>query len=173
MRRRAATGVAACGFVVAALVGTACGGSDDAAVRPALDQIAPAIAAVDAELGGPQQYFEVNATPQLVNLFVSSTNAIGATIMTPYVYVGDELAPAGESTPADGATFVATAATFDADTVLDQVGEELPDSDIPLFTIVGGPGGAVQFSADVQSERGGTMTVVIGPDGAVQSVDPN
>ena len=32
-------------------------------VRPVLDQIAPAMAAVDTELGGPQQYFEVNATP--------------------------------------------------------------------------------------------------------------
>ena len=131
-----------------------CGGDDDEAVRPLVDQIAPAIAAVEAELGGPQQYFEINATPQVVNLFVATD---GATMVVPYVYVGGELASPAEPTTAEGATFVADAVTFDPATILDGVTDELPDSDVVLFSIVGGPGGAVQYGATVQSDEGGTL----------------
>ncbi len=158
--------------VVTAAVSTpllvACGGSDEPG-RPLVGEVAPAMAAVDAELGGPQQYFEVSATTQLVRLFVASE---GATVVTPYVWVGGELtSPAAPST-AEGNTFVAASVALDPATVLDGVTDELPDSDVVLFTVVGGPGGAVQYSARVQSEGGGTLDVVLGPDGAVQSVDP-
>ena len=78
----------------------------------------------------------------------------------------------GVSVPAEGATFSADAVTFDPATILDGVTSELPDSDIVVFSIVGGPGGAVQYSARVQSAAGGTLDVLVGPDGAVQSVDP-
>jgi hypothetical protein len=146
----------------------ACGG-DDEAVRPLLDQIGPAIAAVEAERGGPQQYFEVNATPQVVNVFVAIDDATRA---VRYVYVGGELGPAGPEAAAEGATFSADAVTFDPATILDGVTSELPDSDIVLFTIIGGPGGAVQYAARVQSDAGGTLDVLLDPGGAVQSVDP-
>ncbi len=88
-------------LVAAALVvgAASCGGGDDAAARPALDQIAPAVAAVEAKLGGPQQYFEINATPQLVNLFVADA---AKTTVTPYVYVGGAVAEAGPSAGAQG-----------------------------------------------------------------------
>ena len=36
-----------------------------------VDQFADAIAAVETERGGPQQYFEINSTSLLVNLFVA------------------------------------------------------------------------------------------------------
>jgi hypothetical protein len=152
---------------VAVLV-VACGGGDADAARPLVGQIDPAMAAVDAELGSPQRYFEVNATPQVVNLFVASAHG---TTVTPYVYVGGELAPAGRPASASGSTFAADSVAFEP-TILDAVAEELPEADLSVFTIVGGPDGAVQYSVDVQSERGGTLTVVLGPDGAVQSVGP-
>ena len=148
---------------------TSCGGDDDEAVRPVVDQIAPAIAAVESELGGPQQFFEINATPQVVNLFVATD---GGTMVTPYVYVGGEVASPAEPTTAEGATFVADAVTFDAATILDGVTDELPDSDVARLSIVGGPGGAVRYGATVQSDAGGTLEIVLGPDGTVQSVDP-
>jgi hypothetical protein len=159
-------------LVAAALlaVGTVgCGGDDGGPERPVLAEIAPAIAAVEAKLGGPQQYFEINATAQVVNLFVADA---AKTSVTAYVYVGDSLAQVGEPAGAQGNTFAASAITFDPGTVLDQVGDELPDSDIALFTIAGGPGGAVQYTASVQSKEGGTLEVTLGPDGAVLSVDP-
>jgi hypothetical protein len=165
------SGVAA--LVAAALlaVGTAgCGGGDDGPERPVVDQIAPAIAALEAKLGGPQQYFEINATPQLVNLFVADA---ARTTVTAYVYVGGSVAETGQPAGAQGNTFAASALTFDPATILDGVADRLPDSDIVLFTIAGGPGGAVQYTAAVQSEKGGTLDVTLGPDGVVQSVDPS
>jgi hypothetical protein len=155
--------------LVAAVVLAGCGGGGDESTRPALADIAPAVAAVEEELGGPQQYFEINATPQVVNLFVASADGTG---VTPFVYVGDALAPAGQPSTAEGNTFAASAMTFDPDTILEHVTEDLPGSDIVLFTVVGGPGGAVQYSAGVQSAEGGTLDVVLGADGSVQSVDP-
>ena len=157
--------------LAALLIAVAACGADGAAepVRPLLDEIAPAIDAVEAELGGPQQFFEINATPQVVNLFVAID---GATRVVPYVYVGGALGPPAEAAPAEGATFTADAVRFDPATILDGVTGELPDADVVLFSIVGGPGGAVQYAATVRSDAGGTLEVVLGPDGAVQSVDP-
>ena len=56
---------------------------------PIVDQIDEAITALEAQLGGPQQYFAVNATAQLVNLFVALND--GA-VVQPWVYVDGELA---------------------------------------------------------------------------------
>jgi hypothetical protein len=152
------------------VVGTAgCGGGDDGPERPALDQVGPAVAAVEAKLGGPQQYFEINATPQVVNLFVANA---AKTSVTPYVYVGGSLAEAGEPAGAQGNTFAASALTFDPATILEGVVAKLPASDIALFTVAGGPGGAVQYTASVQSKEGGTLDVTLAADGTVQSVDP-
>jgi hypothetical protein len=151
-----------------AVVAAGCGGDDDGE-RPALDQIPPAVAALEAKLGGPQQYFEINATPQLVNLFVADA---AKTTVTPYVYVGGAVAPAGQPAGAEGNTFAAAAATFDPATILAGVTDRLPSSDIVLFTIAGGPEGTVQYTAAVQSKEGGTLTVTLGADGVVQSVDP-
>ena len=134
-----------------------------APARPALDQIAPAVAALEAKLGGPQQYFEINATPQLVNLFVAdaATTTVDAVRLRRRRAWPRRAQPAG----AEGNTFAAAAATFDPATILDQVTDQLPDSDIVLFTIAGGPGGAVQYTAGVQSEEGGTLDVTLAADG--------
>ena len=155
------------GLAVLALA--ACGGDGNDPVTPALDQIAPAVAAVEAELGGPPQFFEINATPQVVNLFVATDDAMQ---VVPYVYVGGELATAAEPAGAEGSTFGADALTFDSATVLDAIEAELPDADVVLFSVAGGPGGAVQYTASVQSADGGSLDVVLGPDGSVESVTP-
>lgn len=41
---------------------------------PAVGRISEAIAALERQLGAPQQYFEVNATARVVNLFVALNN---------------------------------------------------------------------------------------------------
>jgi hypothetical protein len=167
MWSRVTVGVAA--LVATLAVGTACGGGGGPE-RPALDQIAPAIAAVEEQLGGPQQYFEINATPQAVNLFVADA---AETTVTPYVYVGGALAESGPPAGAEGNTFAASALTFDPETILDDVAAALKDSDIVLFTIAGGPGGAVEYTAGVQSKQGGTLEVTLGADGTVKAVVPD
>jgi hypothetical protein len=155
-------------ILAAVALAAGCDGEDGRAT-PVLEEIAPAVAAVEAELGGPQQFFEVNATPQVVNLFVATE---GATQVVPYVYVGGELAPAAEPAGAEGPTFGADALTFDAATVLDAVAAEVPDSDVVLFSVAGGPDGAVQYTANVSSGDGGSLDVVLGADGSIQSVTP-
>ncbi len=158
-----------CWLVLLAATTAACGGTDDDAASPLVDMVAPALAAVEAARGGPQRYFEVNATPQLVNVFVAVDDA---TATVPYVYLDGELGPAAPSRPAEGATFSADAVAFDPATVLDQVIEDLPDSDIAVFSVVGGPGGAVQYGAVVRSAEGGTLDITVDADGDVLSVEP-
>lgn len=149
----------------------ACGGDDEGgagAVRPVLDQIEPAMAAVDAERGGPQQYYEVNATPQFVNLFVAE----GTDQVQAYLYVDGELQPPTPPQDATGLTFGADAVAFDPDELLSGVDEELPGSDITVLALAAGADGRVQYIATLESERGGVLDVTLDADGTVLSVDP-
>ena len=163
-----------CGALLAvALLGiaAACGGGngdDDVTTVPAVELVEPAVAAVESERGAAQDYFEINVTGSTVNVFVATD---GATIATAYTYLGGELLPPDPPQPASGATFRADALTFDADTVLDDIMEELDDPVIARFVIFGGPGGAVQYAATVSSTKGGQLDVLLAPDGTIQGVD--
>ena len=62
--------------------------------------------------------------------------------------------------------------TFDPDTVLSQVGHDLPDATIDLFLIEGGAErDPCSYTAIVTSSQGGQLEIVVGPDGTVQSVE--
>lgn len=156
--------------VVASLAVAACGGdADDDAVRPVVDQIDAAMEALAAELDAPPDYFEVNATAQFVNLFVALDDA---SQVETYLFVDGELTPPTPPEAAEGATFVAGAVTFDPDSIFVDVDEQLPGSDVVVFTVVGGPGGAVRYTATVQSVEGGQLDVTLAADGAVLAVVP-
>lgn len=163
LRRAAVAALAAATLV-------ACGGDDETeALRPSIESIAPAVAALEAELGGPQQYFEINATAQFVNLFVAVD---GATQVRAYVYVGGELGPPKPAEGAEGVTFAAADLAFDAERVLHGVSDELPDSDITVFSVIEGADGAPQYSAIVESDEGGVLDVTFGGDGTVEGIVP-
>ena len=130
--------------------------------------IGPALAAVDAARGGPQQFFEANATPQLVNVFVAADDA---TTAVPYVYVDGQLGPPGPPEPASGATFGTDAVTFDPAHALEQVTTDLPDTELLVFSVVGGPGGAGRYGVVGRSVAGGTLDITLSPQGAVLAVD--
>ena len=148
-----------------ALTLSACGGDGDDNVTPVLDQIAPAVAAIEAELGGPQQYFEINATPQLVNLFVAIDGAtqrgslrvrrwrVGARRpIRPAPKVRRSAASRCRSTP--------TPCSMPSG----------PSSRTPMsscFSIAGDP---VQYRASVQSGDGGSLDVVARRRRSIQSV---
>ena len=134
---------------------------------PRVDLIEPAIAALEAQLGLPQQYFEINATSHLVNLFVALNDG---TLVQNWLYFDGELT-SKPAQPAQGHTFSAAAVTFDPNTVLSQIEHDLPDTTIDLFLIEGGANGAVRYTAIVTSSQGGQLEIVVGPDGTVQSVD--
>ena len=135
---------------------------------PVLDQIPLAIAALEAELGGPQRYFEINATVKLVNLFVALND--GA-IAQPWVFVGGELS-SREGQTASGGTFAATGLDFDPTLVLGNVIEQLPGALLDSFYIHGDGQGHLLYGVLLTSAQGGGLDVVLGPKGEVKSVDP-
>jgi len=130
-------------------------------------QTRKAITALEAQLGAPQQYFEINATSQLVNLFVSLN---GGKVVKPWVYLDGELSST-EGHDASGFTFAKTALDFNPDKVLSHVEAELPQSRPDAFIIEAGQGGVVRYSVTVRSPKGSQLVVVVGPDGSVRSVD--
>lgn len=155
-------------LVVAALVG--CDDDPDSTPPVAIDDIGPALEAVEAELGAGQQFFEVNATRQLVNLFVAVDDGTSA---VPYIYFEGELQPPAPALAVEsGFTFGADAVDFDVDTVLDAVADELPGSTIEGFAIEGGDGGIVRYLVSTLSVQGGVLAVTVAPDGAILEVDP-
>jgi hypothetical protein len=155
-------------LVVAALTG--CGDNDRAGDDSFVADIRPAIEAVEAELGAGQEFFEVTANELVTNLFVAVDDATAA---VPYVFLDGELQPpAPKLTGASGFTFGADAVDFDEDTILDAVGEELPESTIEALSIEGGEGGVVRYVVSTLSPEGGRLDVTVAPDGTVTAVDP-
>jgi len=155
------------------VVVAACSGRSDEATSGGRDSfvsdIAAAAAAVDAALGGPQEFFEITATPQLTNVFVAID---GGTAAVPYIYLDGELqAPAPRIDGAAGQTFKADAIDFDEATVLDGVENDLPNATIDAFSVEGGPGGFVRFVVSARSEQGGVLDIVVAPSGAVIEVN--
>jgi hypothetical protein len=183
---------AAAAAVVALLVGlAACSNDDEAASTTtapavsaapgecpvteqpplAVDQIEPAVAAVAADDAGLSEFFEINATPALVNLFAAGTDTTGASTATPYSFSTGVLS-GQPATPATGNTFAADALQFDPQRVLSCVIGQLPGSSLTAFVVEGGPAGAVRYSVVVGSEQGGQLVVEVSGTGQVLSVDP-
>lgn len=136
-------------------------------VVPRVDLIASAISALEAKFGGPQRYYEINATSKLVNLWVSLND--GA-VAQPWVYLDGTLSSKEGQRGATGYTFPASAVAFDASKVLAGVRSQLPDSSIDGFVIQGGAAPAVQYTVLIGSPTGNQLTAVVGPDGSVKSV---
>lgn len=163
-----------CGSDSGSSVGTA--GTDDSALEvppdapPVVAGVFPAVEAVEAELGEGQEFFEVTSTAAgFVNVFVATDDGTAA---VPYLYLDGELQPpAPAQQGASGNTFVVDDIAFDPDTVLDRLGEELPNTTVESFSVYGDGFGAVYVIAG-RSEAGGLLDIVVTSDGAIVSVDP-
>lgn len=131
-----------------------------------VELIHEAVATLETKLGGPQQYFEVNATPTLVNLFVATDNATRALA---YVYVDGKLSePAPpEQVKAGAPTFAARDLTFDDKRVLEPVLIALTTSSPRVFSAVGVVGGAVSYLITMESTKGGQLQVPVKADGSI------
>jgi hypothetical protein len=158
-------------LVVVVLIAAGCGGDSSGDDAPPLGStVLEAVAAVEAELGAGQQYFEVTATVLVTNVFVAVDDATAA---IPYAFIdGELLPPEPRLDGASGFTFSADAIDFDADAVLSQLAGELPEATIESLSVEGGDGGVVRYVALVRSDVGGLLEVTLGPDGAVVAVDP-
>ena len=160
-------------LAVSCSVLVACGGGDEGSQTPALrvDLIDPALDAVEESLGASTTYFEVNATPLVVNVFV----AVESTSVVRYTFDGESLV--GPSTPVDatGVTFVRGIVDLNADEVLDEVVAELPESEPTMFVVTGaGTSGAalrVEYRVLMRSARGGELAVMVDANGSIIGTD--
>lgn len=184
MIRASAVGVAVClAIVCLSLAGCSDGGdqSSDSVTStttattlgevgdpPIVEEIDDAIAALEAELGGPQEYFEINATARLVNLFVALDQG---TSVQPWVYFDGELT-SDEPAAAEGGVLRAADLTFDAATILATLQSELPSATIESFYIQGNGLGAVQYGALVTTSQGGAIDVQLGANGQILGTEP-
>jgi len=149
------------------------GGAGGAAVKPIsagqaplrVELIRPAIAALESKLGGPQQYFEVNATPTLVNLFVAENNGTKAVA---YVYAAGVLRDPAAPVDANGPTFAAKAISFDDATVLAKAVAQLPGSNFRLFSIAGAN---AAITVTVDSSQGTEFAIYVDGTGKILGTD--
>lgn len=145
---------------------SACGGADDVVLR--VDEIDDAVAAVTALTDQPPKFFEINATPDLINLFLDDGE--GSAIN--FVWENGSLRDETEAATADGRSFDASKMMFSSE-VYARVEEELPESLLRAFTITAdGPNGEVLHRVVVQSERGGQFGVLVDPVGKILGSDP-
>jgi len=152
---------------VGAIALVACGG-DDAAPTPIVDRIDEAIVAVERHYGAPQQYFEISATLDEVNVIVAVD---GATAAEQGGYRADRGFTIPEPVgPASGATFTAEAIDLDPDRIFEQIRSELNDPVIIDLAIRGTAGGGVLYDATVASDAGGLLLVLLGRDGRILGV---
>lgn len=159
-----------------ALIGAGCSGDDDGSSTTTvaeggglplrIDEMSAAVAAVEAELGGEQRYFEVNATPTLVNLFVAGTDA---TTATAYVYdaVNETLGDPSEPQPASGNTFTWSQADFHPANVATDALGQLPNALPRTFAVTAASADAVQYLVTLESTQGGVLDVLVDKSGTV------
>ncbi len=137
----------------------------DAPLR--IELIGDALAAVEAALGGPQRYFEVNATPTLVNVFVAVDDETAAVA---YTFIGGELGDPAAKKEASGPTFAAADVAFDPERALANVVGSLPDSNFRAFSVLGadsGGAGSVRYVVVIESADGQGLQVFVDADGTI------
>jgi len=152
--------------VATAVVIAACSGgggsstSTTAALR--IDLVPAGVAAVEAARGGPQQYTEINAFAQGVNLFV----ATGDGNELAYVYRDGALEPPGPPQPATGTAFGLQGVAVDAGPrLLADVKTRLPEVTAVAVTLVQRPVDGLVWDVGVIGAKGGRIDVLYTPAG--------
>lgn len=154
---------------------------DTAGLR--LDQIETALDAVEQKNVPELSFFEINATTELVNIFVATDldgipNADGLPdAVVHYVFSEkDGLETAPDPVGANGPTFARTALDYEPSTILRKVLSELPDSTPQMFVLTAAgtateSTGTVQYRLIMQSSQGGQMSVVLTNSGEIVGTD--
>lgn len=153
-----------CVIALVVVVVSGCGGSKEALSVSDIDN---AVAAVSKVMGKTPEFYEINATPTLVNLFAADGkgNAIN------FVFEKGKLAQETTVAPADGESFPAEGMSFNGK-VFARVEKELPESILRAFSIIGdNPTGGVQYRVVLQSDMGGQLAVFVDPTGKILGTD--
>ena len=148
-----------------------------------LDQIENALDAVEQKAGTDLIFFEINATTELVNVFVAtdldgSPNADGLPdAVVHYVFTEkDGLETAPEPVGANGPTFARSALDYEPSSILKKALSELPESTPQMFVITAAgtaenSTGTVQYRLLMQSSQGGQMSIVLTNTGEIVGTD--
>ena len=133
-----------------------------------LDLVPAAVTAVESARGGPQQYTEINAFDQGVNLFV----ATGDGNELAYVYRdGTGLEAPSAPQPAGGTPFATTGVALDAGARLPtDVAGRLPGSRPVAVALVQRPADGLVWDVSVIGAKGSALDVLYTPQGALLSV---
>lgn len=166
-------GVVACGAIV-----TGCSAKPESGTL-AIDLIDDAIAAVDDHFGSATDFYEINATADGVNLFVSTTgdDARPAVVQARYTSA-DGLVVADEAAPAEGSVFSGSAVDFDPKTIIERAVGQLSSAEPQVFIITAASDGSGAIDTSVatyrlvmESRRGGRLVVFLGRDGTILGSD--
>lgn len=128
-----------------------------------VDRIDDAVYAVESHYAAPQAFFEISATDDLVSVIVAVDGGAELAFWSPDDGLVDPVPVASPDRP----TFRSGDLDFRPDRVLDQLRDELPDSEIVDFAVTGGGEGTVVYDARVRSEQGGILLVLLSGDGRI------
>ena len=168
-------------LVVVSSCGKNSAAPDTAGLR--IDQIETALNALEQKDGADLEFFEINATTDLVNIFVATDldgipNADGLPdAVVHYDFTEkDGLETAPDPVGANGPTFARTALDYEPSTILRKVLSELPDSTPQMFVLTAAgtateSTGTVQYRLIMQSSQGGQMSVVLTNSGEIIGTD--
>ena len=129
-----------------------------------LAEIAPAVKAVEAALGGPQQYTEINADIQNVNLFVAKSDGTELA----YLYQNGALSPpdAPTSQEAGAVTFSLDSVNLDAVAGFqDLLGGQMPGATIARVVLVSNSADGFVWHLYVEGAKQSKFIVGVAPDG--------
>lgn len=171
--------VAASAALVAVLAG--CSGKGEAIPAPApdtavrattvlaVDQLAPAVAAVEAARGGPQRYTEVNANADGVSLFVVVDDQHEAA----YFFRSGALEAPGEPVALSATPFtLAGVDPTSAPELVRGTQQRFPGAQVTALALVQPSGRAPVWALKCRSARGGVLDVVYSATGVLVSVSP-
>lgn len=136
-----------------------------------LDAVAPAVAAVESALGGPQQYTEINVQSDLVNLFVAHDDGTESA----YVYTAGRLDPPPAPTPQEEGAVPFSVAGVDLSTVSsfdDTLATALPHSQLVRLALRSEAATGLAWAAALRSSGGGILEVLLSPSGAILGALP-
>jgi hypothetical protein len=135
------------------------------------DEIPAAVAALEQRLGGPQEYTEINAIPEGVNLFVAIEEGQEA----PWFYRSEGgLEPPPAFSDAAGEPFSVEGVDLAlADDLVLQVQRQFPGAVVTSVALLDVPDQGLVWALRSQSPRGGVLQVTFSTDGRVLSATPS
>lgn len=155
----------------------ACSSSPDESL--AIDLIDDAIAAVDDRFAGSSKFYEINATPDGVNLFISSMidEATPGVVQARFTSA-EGLVVADESVQSQGLVFDGTAVDFDSESIIESARSQLSTAQPRVFIITavsssdaGSNDVDVSYRLVMESQQGGRLVIFLGRDGTILGSD--